>query len=131
MSTTLTRLPRLRPCRSLEYQLVTSSRRPSMSSVSLASAEVVMPWGHHRSVASSSSFQRKPHSTAPPGHARPHGLPVQVVEHAGQADPAAEPLDGRLDVGRVLVGAPQVDARGRVRAHRSNVDGSDPPRLVP
>ena len=67
MSTTVIRLPRLIPRTVLEYQLVISRRRPSMSSVSLASAEVVMPWGHQRSVASSSAFHRKPHSTAVPG----------------------------------------------------------------
>ena len=67
MSTTVMRLPRFSPRTVLEYQLVTSSRRPSMSSASFASAEVVMPWGHQRSVASSPSFQRKPQSTAVPG----------------------------------------------------------------
>jgi hypothetical protein len=67
MSTTVTRLPRFVPRTFLLYQLVTSSRRPSMSSVSLASAEVLMPCGHHRSVASSSAFHRKPWSTAVPG----------------------------------------------------------------
>ena len=63
----VTRLPRFSPSTVLEYQLVISSRRPSMSSVSLASAEVVMPCGHHRSVASSPAFHRNPWSTAVPG----------------------------------------------------------------
>ena len=51
------------------------------------------------------------------------GLPVEVGERSRDPDPAPEPLDGLVDVGHVLVGTPQVDARRRVRAHRSNVDG--------
>ena len=90
MSTTLIRLPWLSPATVLEYQLVISSRRPSMSSASVASAEVVMPWGHHRSVASSASFQRKPHSTARARYRRAHRLPVEVGEHPGDAHPATE-----------------------------------------
>ena len=65
-STTVIRLPSLRPPRCAAYQLVSRRRRPSTFSSSLASAEVVMPWGYHRSVPTSASFQRKPHSTARP-----------------------------------------------------------------
>ena len=74
-----------------------------------------MPCGHQRSVASSSSFHRKPHSTAVPGTRARSACAVEVVEHAGDAHAAAEALDGGVDVGHVLVGTPQVDARRRVR----------------
>src|SRR3954453_694117 len=67
-STTVIRLPRLpprSPGRSLAYQLATSSRRSTPATW----AELVMPCGHHRCEAVSSSFQRKPRSTASPGTA--------------------------------------------------------------
>ena len=67
MSTIVIRLPWFSSSTVFEYQLVISNRRPPMSSSSLASADVVMPWGHHRSELPSASFQRNPHSTACPG----------------------------------------------------------------
>jgi hypothetical protein len=67
MSTMVTRLPWFSSSMVFEYQLVINSRRPPMSSSSLASAEVVIPWGHHRREVASTSFQRNPHSTACPG----------------------------------------------------------------
>ena len=66
-STNVTRLPWLSASSPCEYQLVTISRRPSKSSLSEASAEVLMPCGHHRSDSLSCRFQVKPQVGPRPG----------------------------------------------------------------
>ncbi len=52
-STKVTREPRFTPSLPVEYQVVTTTRRPPMSSVSEESALVEMPWGYHCSSRSS------------------------------------------------------------------------------
>ena len=88
MSTIVIRLPWFSSSTVFEYQLVISSRRPPMSSSSLASADVVMPWGHQRSELPSASFQRNPHSTACPGTraCRPGGSGGRVRRRCPRAD---------------------------------------------
>ena len=121
MSTTVIRLPWLLPATTLEYQLVISSRRPSMSSVSLASAEVVMPWGHQRSVATSASFQRNPHSTARPGTGSRAACRLRWSSTPARPTRRPSCCCGLVDVRGVLVGTPQVDARRAVATHPANL----------
>ena len=106
---------------------MTSSRRPSMSSVSLASAEVVMPCGHHRSVASSSSFHRKPWSTARTAGRAP-SRPAGSGGRARPDTPTRRPK--RSTAASMSATFSSVRRRWMLDdgsgAHRPNVDGGTP-----
>ena len=130
MSTTVMRLPRLRPA----HELGVPARDQQPSSVDVLGVAGVGRGGDALGPPALGGLRRARSSgspSRPPCRAPGARAACRFRWASTPARPTRRPkrVDGRLDVGGVLVGAPQVDARRRVRAHRSNVDVIDSPRL--
>ena len=100
--------------RSWAYHVVTITRRPAMSPVSDASAEVEMPCGHQWRVRRSSASQVSARWTARPGAQPRRARRLRSSRHCVDAHPPAEQLRERVDLGDVLIGSGQVDAPDEV-----------------